>query len=373
MTSREAYIALNMMDRLGPVRVRALAEHLGSVESIFDAPANLLMQVQGIGPEVARRVVEQRDEIGADREIARAGKLGLRIVTPVDTEYPEWLKTIYDPPLALYVKGNIESKDRHAVAIVGTRRPTHYGSMVADRLSYQLARVGFTVVSGLARGVDTVAHKGALKAKGRTLAVLGSAQDCLYPPENAELAEAIAESGAVISEYPLGREPDRTTFPYRNRVVSGLSMGVVVVEAGMGSGALHTADQAGEQGRIVFAVPGRIDVPAARGCHRLLKSGARLVEDVDDILQELEYLIPPDKKEKAQQMDPRPRVQLTLEEQAVVKALWDGEMDVDTMTRRVGLQAAQLNSLLIGLEMKRVVRMLPGRRIELAEGVRSAS
>ena len=155
-------------------------------------------------------------------------------------------------------------------------------------------------------------------------------------------------------------------------MVSGLSMGVVVVEAGMGSGALHTADQAGEQGRIVFAVPGRIDVPAARGCHRLLKSGARLVEDVDDILQELEYLIPPDKKEKAQEMDPRPRVQLTSDEQAVVKALWEGEMDVDTMTRRVGLQAAQLNSLLIGLEMKRVVRMLPGRRIELAEGVRSA-
>ena len=372
MTSREAYIALNMMDRLGPVRVRSLAEALGSVEAIFDAPAGELMRAQGVGAELARRIVEQRGEIQFEKELSRAQKMGLSIVTPVDLEYPEWLKTIYDPPLALYVKGIIEAKDRHGVAIVGTRRPTHYGSSVADRLAYQLARVGFTVVSGLARGVDTVAHKGALKANGRTLAVLGSAHDCLYPPENAELAEAIAKSGAVISEYPLGREPDRTTFPYRNRVVSGLSMGVVVVEAGLGSGALHTTDQAIEQGRTVFAVPGRIDVPSARGCHRLLKNGARLVEDVDDILQELEYLIPPEKKDSAQAMDPRPRVELTTDEQAVVKAVWAGAMDVDAVTRQAGLQAAQVNSLLIGLEMKRVVRMLPGRRIELAEGIRAA-
>lgn len=373
MTTREAYIALNMMDRLGPVRVRSLAATIGSVEGILTAPANELVMAEGIGRELAQGIVEQRDSIDPAGEIAKAARLGVKIVTPADLEYPEWLKTIYDPPLALYVRGAIEAIDRHAIAIVGTRRPTHYGASVADRLAYQLAKVGFTVVSGLARGIDTAAHKGALKAGGRTLAVLGSAHDCLYPPENAGLADEVARSGAVISEYSLGREPDRTTFPYRNRVVSGLSMGVLVVEAGLGSGALNTADQAAEQGRSVMAVPGRVDTSGAKGCHRLLKSGARLVEDVDDILQEFEFLIPPEKKEKAEAMDPRPRVPLTPDEERIVRVLWEGVMDMDTLTRRAELKTPVVSSLLIGLEMKRVVRMLPGRRIELAEGIKPSA
>ena len=226
------------------------------------------------------------------------------------------------------------------------------------------------MISGLARGIDTAAHKGALKGGGRTLAVLGSALDKLYPPENEELAETIAKQGAVISEYPLGREPDRTTFPYRNRVVSGLSMGVVVVEAGLGSGALHTSDQALEQGRTVFAVPGRIDSPSAKGANRLIKNGARLVEDVDDILQEFEFLIPPETKKKAEQLDARPAVQLSGDEQAIVRALWEGSLDVDTLIRRAELKTATVSSLLIGLEMKRVVRMLPGRMVELQPDLR---
>ena len=370
MTEREAYIALNMMDQMGPVRARALAEALGSLSAIFTAEPEALRKAQGIGEEMAQAIVARRDRLDPAAEESKARLLGARLVTPLDEEYPEPLKTIYDPPLALYVRGALEARDRHAVALVGTRRATHYGLTVTDRLAYQLGKVGFTVVSGLARGIDTAAHKGALKAGGRTLAVIGSALDCLYPPENKELADRIAEHGAVISEYALGREPDRTTFPYRNRVISGLSMGVVVVEAGSTSGALHTSDQALEQGRTVFAVPGRIDNPSARGPHKLLKGGARLVEDVEDILQEFEFLIPPEKKQKAAELDSRPATILTEPEQQVVRALWSEALDTDTLARQLRLKASEMGALLIGLEMKRIVRMLPGRLVDLADGLR---
>ena len=373
MTARDAYIGLNMMDNVGPVRVRAMASALGSVEAIFSAVRDELMRAEGVGAEVAKGIVDQRSNIDPARELKKAESLGFRIITQVDPEYPEPLKTLHGPPLALYVWGTLDTKDRHAVAIVGTRHATHYGLTVADRLGYQLARVGFTVVSGLARGIDTAGHKGALKGEGRTLAVIGSGLDSIYPAENAELAKQISEHGAVISEYPLGRPPDRTTFPYRNRVVSGLSMGVVVVEAGLNSGALNTADHALEQGRSVFAVPGRIDSPGAKGVHRLIKNGARLVDDVDDVLQEFEFLIPPEKKKQAAVLDARPEVQLSGDEQSVVRALWEGSLDVDSLTRKTALKMATMNSLLIGLEMKRVVRMLPGRMVELAEGIKTTS
>lgn len=370
MNTREAYIALNMMDSIGPVRVRAMASALGSVEAIFSAGRDELMRADGVGAEVAKGIVEQRPKIDPTRELKKAESLGFQIITQADPEYPEPLKTLHGPPLALYVWGTMDTKDRHAVAIVGTRHASHYGLTVADRLGYQLARVGFTVVSGLARGIDTAGHKGALKGGGRTLAVIGSGLDSIYPPENAELAKQISEHGAVMSEYPLGRPPDRTTFPYRNRIVSGLSMGIVVVEAGLNSGALNTSDHALEQGRSVFAVPGRIDSPAAKGAHRLIKNGARLVDDVDDILQEFEFLIPPEKKKQAALLDARPEVQLSGDEQSVVRALWEGSLDVDSLTRKAALKMATMNSLLIGLEMKRVVRMLPGRMVELSRDLK---
>ena len=373
MTEHEAYIALNMIDQLGPVRVRSLVAALGSPQAILRADVDALMRAEGIGAELAQRIVTQRENVDPADEEQRATRLHARLIAFSDPDYPEALKAIHDPPLALYVQGQLEPRDRHALALVGTRRPTHYGTGMADRLAYQLAKVGFTVVSGLARGIDTIAHKGSLKGGGRTLAVLGSALDRIYPEENVELAAAIARSGAVISEYTLGREPDRTTFPYRNRVISGLSMGVVVVEAGVNSGALMTADQALDQGRSVFAVPGRVDNAAARGCHRLIQTGARLIEDVDDILQEFEFLIPPDSRKKAAAMDPRPQVPLTPDEQALVRALWEEPLDVDTLARRANLTSAALSGLLLGLEMKRVVRMLPGRLVALADGLKPES
>ena len=372
MTSREAYIALNRIEGIGPVRVRALVEALGSPEAVLAASPAALAAVRGVGPKVAENVVAQRDGLDAGAEEAAAAKLGARLVTPVDADYPAPLKTIYDPPLCLYVRGTLEKKDEQALAVVGTRRASHYGAAQADRLAYLAAKAGFAIVSGLARGIDTVAHKAALKAGGRTLAVLGGALDKLYPPENRELAEEIAAHGAVLSEFPLGREPDRTTFPYRNRVVSGLSKGVLVVEAGLDSGAMNTAEQALEQGRSVLAVPGRVDMDGARCPHRLIQNGARLVADLPDILKEFEFLFPPDEQARlARRQDARQRLTLAPGEEALVRALWsEPELDFDVLSRKTGLTSAQLMTLSMQLEMKRVVRRLPGRRLALLDEIR---
>lgn len=371
MTDREAYIALNMMEGLGPVTVRALIDALGSPQAVFDPELSDFRMVKRIGSKLSEAILAQRTTVDPLSELERAGELGVRILTPLDDEYPSALKAIYDPPLALYVKGAFLPRDRHSLGMVGSRKCTHYGLNVADRLSYELAQTGFTVVSGLARGIDSAAHEGALKAKGRTIAVLGSAIDQLYPPENADLAEAISRSGAVISEYPFGRQADRQTFPYRNRIISGLSMGVIVVESGAKSGSLHTADAAMEQGRSVFAVPGRIDSPASKGTNGLIKNGAKLVDNVGDILEEFELLVPPGVLEKpAANLSARPEVPLSDEEQTLVKALWEEALDVDSLARAAGLPSSKVSALLIRLEMKRVVKMLPGRIVELAGDLR---
>ena len=372
MTSREAYIVLNRIENIGPVRVRALCEALGSPEAVLEAPAEALAAVRGVGPKVAAGLVAQRGRLEAGREEAAAAELGARLVTPVDGEYPAPLKTLYDPPLCLTVRGTLEKRDEQALAVVGTRRATHYGAAQAERLAYLAAKAGFTIVSGLARGIDTVAHRAALKAGGRTLAVLGGGLDKFYPPENRGLAEEIAAQGALLTEFPLGREPDRTTFPYRNRIVSGLSKGVLVVEAGLDSGAMNTAEQALEQGRSVLAVPGRVDMDCARGPHRLIRNGARLVEDLPDILQEFEFLFPPAEQARlARQQDARQRLTLAPAEEAVVRALWtEPELDFDVLIRRTGLSSASLMTLAMQLEMKRVLRRLPGRRLALMDEIR---
>lgn len=372
MTDRDAYIVLNRMEGIGPVKVRALTDALGSPRAVLECGEEALRSVAGVGGKLASEMVRQRARIDPGEEEDRAAQLGIRIVTQMDEEYPAALKTIYDPPLALYVRGRLLSTDRMALAVVGSRRATHYGLSVADRMAYQLAQAGFCVVSGLARGIDTEAHRGALKAGGRTVAVLGSALDCLYPKENAALADAIAESGAVISEYPLGRAADRLTFPYRNRIISGLSMGVLIVECDIKSGTLHTADAAAEQGRTVFAIPGRIDTPSAGGSNRLIKNGAKLVDNLSDIVEEFDLLIPrgvltPQTPETAARLE----VQLSDVEQSVVRRLWEGEMNADELARAAGLTGAKTAAVLIGLEMKRVIRMLPGRVVRLADDLRT--
>lgn len=361
MTDREALIALNMTDRIGPVTVRLLVERLGSVSGIFAAAPPDLRAVRGVGATLLASIEAARTVDWAE-EVERAESLGIAIITQVDSEYPAALKHIYAPPLALYVKGRLEQRDANSVAVVGTRRPSHYGLAIAERLSFQLAKAGVTVNSGLAEGIDTAAHHGALKGRGRTIAVLGGAHDCLYPVSNADLAERIAESGAVLSEFRLGRSPDKTTFPMRNRIVSGLSKGVLVVEAASRSGALITADEALEQGRMVFAVPGRIDAATARGPHALIKKGAKLVDSVDDILDEFDLLLPC--REAAAFTGPD-MSSLTDEEKRIVEALMGGPRGIDELTRDTGSGAAVMNAMLISLEIKRKVRMLPGQRVEL--------
>lgn len=371
MQDREAYIVLNMIEGLGPVSVRRLIDTLGSPKAILEADREALMEARGVGEKLALKIIARRDDLDAGDETARAAEFGARIITPLDDEYPHALRTIHDPPLALYVKGRLLPEDAKALAIVGSRAASHYGLSAADRLAYQLAQVGFTVVSGLARGTDTAAHLGALKGKGRTIAVLGGALDCLYPPENAELAGKIAKNGVVISEYPMGRQADRMTFPYRNRIISGLSMGVLLIESAVKGGSMHTTEAAMEQGRTVFALPGRIDTPGAKGPHMLIKNGAKLVESLDDILEEYEFLIPAEELEAPIDAPAaRPDVPMNSQESRVVEALWQEPMDIDTLAREVDLPSHELSGILLGLEMKRVIRTLPGRMVELAEDLR---
>jgi DNA processing protein len=272
MTSTlEAYVTLNLLPKVGPVRVRRLRDTFGSVEGILKARESELLRVEGIGKEVAGNIVRATELVDAAGEIARAKELGLEVLGMEDAQYPDSLREIYDPPLVLYVKGKVPERWARGVAVIGSRLTSHYGNETAKKLSYQLAYAGVTVISGLARGIDTMAHQGALAAKGKTWAVLGCSLDEMYPPENQSLADKIVETGCLLSEFPLGTKPDRQTFPMRNRIVSGLSFGVLVIEAGKESGALITCRQALEQGRQIFAVPGRIDSPHSKGCHELIK------------------------------------------------------------------------------------------------------
>src|SRR5689334_15213473 len=292
MDPKEALVALNMIEHVGPVRVRQLLEHFGDAPAILRSSKSQLLQVRGIGEETAEAIANWENSVDLSNELNRIHQYGCHILTQADGDYPELLRQIYDPPIVLYVKGALTSRDKNAVAIVGSRQNTHYGLEVARKLSYQLAYLGVTVVSGGARGIDTAAHQGALTAKGRTIAVLGTGINLVVPPENANLFERIASNGAVMTQFPFNRNGDRQSFPIRNRIVAGMTLGTVVVEANLTSGALITANMAVEAGRLVFAVPGRIDSPRSKGCHDLIKKGAKLCEGAEDILSEFEYLFP---------------------------------------------------------------------------------
>jgi len=303
-----------------------------------------------------------------DEEQGLAAQAGCTVLTPADAGYPAPLREIYDPPAVLYMKGRWSEHDRIAVAIVGSRHCSRYGERTAGHLAYELALRGVTVVSGMARGIDAAAHWGALKAAGRTLAVLGNGLSSIYPPEHRELAEAIAQHGAVISEYPMRMPPMGHNFPRRNRLISGLSLGVVVVEASARSGALITADQALEQGREVFAVPGAVDSWTSQGTHQLLKQGAKLVTGVEDILEELR-LKPTisrgqtpsgEAKELGRGQTP---FQATAEERLILEHLNAEEpRDIDELVAATGLAASACAATLLGLEVKRLVKQLPGKR-----------
>lgn len=363
MTPHEALVALNLIDGVGPVRARQLLEHFGDAPTILSASRSQLLQVRGIGAETAEAIAGWEKGVDLAGELKRIGDSGCRIVIQSDEEYPASLREIYDPPLVLYVKGALTPKDKNAVAMVGSRQTTHYGIETARKLAYQLAYVGVTVVSGGARGIDTAAHQGALAAKGRTVCILGTGLSIVFPPENKDLFDRIAENGAVISQFPFNRNGDKQSFAIRNRIVAGMTLGTVVVEADLHSGALITANFATEYGRQVFAVPGRIDSPRSKGCHDLIKKGAKLCEDAEDILSEFEYLFPASNKQPSPgETGVLPALELSENEQKVLDNLrTDDETSIDEVIRKSGLPSSAVSVALLSLEMKRVVKQLPGK------------
>jgi DNA processing protein len=362
MDSREALVALNLIEHVGPVRVRQLLEHFGEAPAILKASRGELLRVQGIGEETTEAIATWEKNIDLAGELKRTQDFGCRILIQSDDEYPELLRQIYDPPVVLYAKGKLTPRDKNAVAMVGSRQTTHYGLEVARKLGYQLGYLGVTVVSGGARGIDTAAHQGALSSKGRTVAVLGTGINLVFPPENAELFERIAANGAVLTQFPFNRPADKQSFPIRNRIVAGMTLGTVVVEANLTSGALITARFATEYGRQVFAVPGRIDSPRSKGCHDLIKQGAKLCEGAEDVLSEFEYLFPASNRPAgASQTGVLPALELSENEQKIYSALTAEEDSIDDVIRRSGLPSSTVSVALLSLEMKRLVRQLPGK------------
>ena len=360
MTETEAAIILNMLPQVGPVRFGRLLERFGSPTGILSATGSSLRAVEGIGQEVASVITSWRDHADLDGELRLMEKSGARVITRADAEYPSLLREIHDPPIVLYVLGQIEERDhRNGIGIVGTRKASHYASEAAKKLGYQLTYAGLTVYSGLARGIDTAAHQAAIAANGRTVAVLGSGLSSIYPEENVPLAEKIALGhGAVISEFPMATTPTRQTFPKRNRIISGCCLGLLVVEAGLNSGALISAREAGEQGRSLYAVPGRIDHPGTLGSNRLIQQGAKLVIDAGDILSYLPMMFAaPQELPKS-----RPKAGLAGEDLLVYEAIGDDPTDVDTIITRSGLPPATVSSRLLALELGRHVKSAPGGR-----------
>ena len=356
---REAFIALNLIDGIGPIKVRHLLDYFGDAPSILKASKSQLIQVRGIGEDSAESIYHWEQRINLNGELKRLEKLGGYVLIPQDEEYPPLLKQIYDPPIVLYVKGKIKTIDRNPIAIVGSRLTTPYGIDVARKLAFELAGNSVTIVSGGARGIDTSAHKGALQAQGRSIVVLGTGLDIIFPPENLTLFEQCAASGAVITQFPFGRKADKQTFPIRNRIVAGMSLGTVVVEANQTSGALITANMAVDYGRQVFAVPGRIDSPRSRGCHELIKSGAKLCENAQDILGEFEYLFP--KLRHSEPLESAARQSLSTEEVTILNAIGSDEKQIDDIIQITGLPTSRVHVVLLGLELKKRVRQAPGK------------
>lgn len=363
MTDLESLLALNMLPKLGPVRIRRLLDRFGDAEGIFGARENLLVTVNGIGPEVAGIIRHWEEHVDLAGELAAIKDRGLKILSPTDEHWPQTLVHLPDAPLLLYVWGDIDERDAHAIAMVGSRKATHYGRSCTQKFSFQLAHAGFTIISGLARGIDTAAHEGAIAAEGRTIAVLGSGMGHLYPPDNMGLAERIAEGhGAVISEFPINTKPDTQTFPQRNRIVAGWCEALLVVECPARSGALITANLAGEYGKHVFAIPGGIDRSSSEGCNELIRTGGILVTNGGQILDELSQL-PLESRTAAPLHDPaanRDLPHLTDEESAVFEQLSSDQRTIDQIIEGSGLPASTVAATLLRLEMKSLAKQLPG-------------
>jgi len=368
LTEQQAFLVLNGLPNVGPVScTRLLADFGGDPRAILSANASRLERVKGVGPAMSASITHWRDNFDLAREEERMAKSSADFVPQNDSAYPKMLREIYDPPIGLYRKGKYDFS-RPSIAIVGTRRATLYGQATAKKLAAELARLGFCIVSGLARGIDTCAHEGALSVKGgKTAAVLGNGIDIIYPPENIDLYRRIEAEGAILAEFPFGRRADKQSFAMRNRIVAGICVGVIVIESDKSGGSMITARFAGEQGRQVFAVPGRIDQPSSAGCHQLIRDGATLVTGVDDILSELNYLeglqpqaIPPKAADAAGAaqagVDAAALAKLSPDEAAIMACFAGGAMPtLDTLAAQTGKPISTISATLMMLELKRLV------------------
>ena len=358
------YLALVLTTGVGPITLAALLEHFDSPAAVLAASPNELAEVPGVGVALARRLRSSEFREQAVQVIELCERDSVTILRPESPQFPPLLRQIVDPPSILYVRGELRPADQLALAIVGTRGASNYGRTQAERFARGLARAGLTIVSGLARGIDAAAHRGALDASGRTVAVLSSGVHDIYPPQHAELAEHIVAGGALISEMPPLTKPKKGMFPQRNRLISGMSLGTVVIEAAERSGALITARLAGEQGREVFAVPGLVSSPSARGCHALIRDGAYLAQDPEDILDELGPLF--QSVEIAPDVSVRHPAQLQLNEQesAVLAAIQLEPTDINQVVVISGLPVSRVLSTLSVLEVRRLIRRLSGQLVQ---------
>jgi DNA processing protein len=368
------HLALALTPELGPARTRALVERFGTPAAVLAATAAELGSVPLIGVKLAARLADAMRAVDVAAEWGLMQRHGVDAVALGEPGYPEPLATVATAPPLLYTRGGLLPDDRQAVGLVGSRHCTAYGRKMAERLAGGLVRAGFTVVSGLARGIDGAAHRAALDAGGRTIAVLAGGLSRIYPPEHTELADEVAGRGALVTETPMTVSPQPGMFPARNRIISGLSRAVVIVEAGERSGALITATHAAEQGREVFAVPGQADNPAAAGCLNLIRNGVRMVRSVDDILEDLQGLSvpvpPPERKSKptlfdapAESAPPPAPVAPPPSLDPVQQRIWDCLTEprhIDELSRELAIPAGQLGGMLTLLEMKKVVRKMPG-------------
>jgi len=349
-------VVLNMIPDLGSIKIRKLAKKFKNISGFMQAKAEDFLEVQGIGKKLCEKIITYRTKIDPFSEIEKANKQKVSIITLFDEDYPERLKEIYDPPPVLYVKGNKSVLRDKAIAIVGSRKASTYGRRVAVNFAKELALMNINIVSGMARGIDSFAHKGAIEAGGPTTAVFGCGIDIVYPPENEALMQEIIEYGCVVSSFPFGTEPLPGNFPARNRIISGLALGTLVVEAAERSGSLITADFSLDQGREVFAIPGNIYSPYSKGTHKLIKQGAKLVESVEDILDEL-FLESPINKNKEEKIDVE---NLTVSEKSLYNLIDYHPIQIEELIEKSQFDSNSVSAILTRLELKGLILALPG-------------
>ena len=367
----DKWLQIIRADGVGAITFGKLLTYFNTIEAIHEASLHQLAKVEGIGEKTAEKIFRLKNSFDADKEISLADKSGVCIINISDSRYPALLKKIYDPPPVIYVKGDFQPADNLAVAIVGSRGCSHYGSEQASRFAHLLASAGFTIVSGMARGIDSAAHSGALSANGRTIAVQGCGLSRIFPPENKELFAKISQSGACISELPMEYEPLAENFPPRNRIIAGLSLATIVIEAMPRSGALITAQAALENNREVMAVPGRADSALSKGPHKLIKQGAKLVESVEDVIETLEFL----QKDFAEHLSKTAKqsiekaemplfdisnLNLTDIEKKSFDCLNKEPIHIEEIINKTDIPAGKVNAALVSMRLKGIIKQLPG-------------